>query len=227
MHLLAAIPGGIGDGSEAVDLGQTAGDIVFASAADTELACLAAAQARLGADAPSLRLANIMNLGHNLSVDTWVEATVSRARIVVVRLLGGESYWPYGVECIEAACRGAGIPLAFLPGDDRADAELAARSSLPAEACERLWRYCIHGGLENATQCLCYAAHLIETGSEWREPAPLARAGLYWPDAPGGWSSVRGLWGRAPCCCGPTAQPSLETSTSASDATRSCPSAPS
>ena len=44
MHLLAAQPGAIGDGSEAVDLGQTPGDIVVLSAADSELALLAAAR---------------------------------------------------------------------------------------------------------------------------------------------------------------------------------------
>ncbi|MBT6828380.1 MAG: hypothetical protein HOA58_02580, partial [Rhodospirillaceae bacterium] len=74
MHLLAAQPGGIADGGEAVDLGQSPGDIVFASAADTELACFARAQASLGEGAPSLRLANLMNLSHNLSVDNWLEA---------------------------------------------------------------------------------------------------------------------------------------------------------
>ena len=45
MHLLAATPGAVDDGSEAVDLGQTPGDIVVLSAADTEIASLAAAQA--------------------------------------------------------------------------------------------------------------------------------------------------------------------------------------
>jgi cobaltochelatase CobN len=45
MHLLAAQPGTIEDGTEAVDLGQTPGDIVFLTAADTEIACLAQAQA--------------------------------------------------------------------------------------------------------------------------------------------------------------------------------------
>ena len=46
MHLLAAQPGAISDGTEAVDLGQTTSDIVVLSAADTELACLAAAHDR-------------------------------------------------------------------------------------------------------------------------------------------------------------------------------------
>ncbi|MCH8925887.1 MAG: hypothetical protein IH924_07080 [Proteobacteria bacterium] len=54
MHLLQAQPGGIADGSEPVDLNQSPGDIVVLSAADTELASLAAARGRLGAAFPSL-----------------------------------------------------------------------------------------------------------------------------------------------------------------------------
>ena len=65
MHLLAAIPGAIVDGSTAIDLGQTAGDIVLLSAADSELAAFAAARAALGDDFPTLRLANLLRLGHN------------------------------------------------------------------------------------------------------------------------------------------------------------------
>ena len=179
MHLLAAQPGGIADGNEAVDLGQRPGDIVFASAADTELACLARAHASLGDAAPSLRLANLMNLGHNLSVDNWLDATVSGARLVIVRVLGGESYWPYGVERLAQLCRDQNIALALLPGDDKPDSVLARRTTMPLEAYERLWRYCVHGGLENATECLRYIADLIGDTTQWREPAPLARAGLY------------------------------------------------
>ena len=140
MHLLAAQPGGIADGNEAIDLGQSPGDIVFASAADTELACLARAHASLGDAAPSLRLANLMNLGHNLSVDNWLDATVSGARLVIVRVLGGESYWPYGVERLAQLCRDQNIALALLPGDDKPDSELARRATLPPEACARQWR---------------------------------------------------------------------------------------
>ena len=183
MHLLAAQPGGISDGNEAVDLGQSPGDIVFASAADSELACLARAQASLGQAAPSLRLANLMNLGHNLSVDNWLEATVSGARLVVIRILGGESYWPYGVERLSELCGDRNIALALLPGDDKPDSELARRATLPADAYDRLWRYFLHGGLENASECLRYCAGLIGPTTAWREPAPLARAGLYQPGA--------------------------------------------
>ena len=187
MHLLQAQPGGIADGSEPVDLGQSPGDIVVLTAADTELASLAAAQSRLDDDAPSLRLANLMNLAHNMSVDLYAESVAARAKLVIVRLLGGVSYWPYGVEQIAATCRENEIPLALLPGDDQPDAELAALSTLAPEACHRLWQYCVHGGPDNAKSLIGYAATLIGRAAEWAEPKPLLRAGIYWPGqvAPG------------------------------------------
>lgn len=184
MHLLAAQPGTIDDGSEAVDLGQTPGDIAFLTAADTEITGLAKAQARRIAEdggAPSLRLANLMQLRHNLSVDLYAEQVIGHAQLVVVRLLGGRGYWPYGVEQLVAICRDAGILLALLPGDDQPDAELAALSTLPADAQHRLWQYCVHGGVDNMTRLLRYAATLIGHDADWSEPAPLLRCGIYWP----------------------------------------------
>ncbi len=60
MHLLATTPGTVSDGADAVDLGQTPGEIVFLSAADSELACLA--QALPEVPGITLRLANMMRL---------------------------------------------------------------------------------------------------------------------------------------------------------------------
>ena len=187
MHLLAAKPGVVSDGSEAVDLGQTPGDIVVLSAADTELSCLAAAPPLTGDGVPSVRLANLLQLGHNLSVDIYVDDVIAKAKLVTVRLLGGVGYWPYGAERIAEICRANGIALAMLPGDDQPDPELARLSTLPAEACHRLWQYCVHGGPANGANFLAYAASLIGCAGDWAEPAPLLRAGIYWPgeDAPG------------------------------------------
>jgi cobaltochelatase CobN len=183
MHLLATEPGIIADGSEAVDLGQTPGDILLLASADTEIALLAAAQVRRGASdpaAPSLRLAPVMRLGHNFSVDLYMEL-VAQARLVIARVLGGSAYWPYGVERLVETCREHGIPLALLPGDDRPDPELAQLSTLRREACRRLWRYLAEGGPGNADNFLRYAASLTGRETDWAEPAPLLRAGLYWP----------------------------------------------
>jgi cobaltochelatase CobN len=184
MHLLSAQAAATADVEAAVDLGQSPGEIVLLSAADTELACLAAAHAKLGDAAPSLRLASILRLSHPLSVDLHVERVVAQARLVIVRLLGGKGYWPYGIEQVATTCREQGIPLACLPGDDRPDPDLGALSTLPAAAQARLWRYLVHGGIDNAEQALRYAASLLGRDLPWQEPVPLPRAGLYHPGLP-------------------------------------------
>src|SRR4029077_9538841 len=105
----------------------------------------------------------------------------AQARLVIARLLGGSAYWPYGVERLVETCRAHGIPLVLLPGDDKPDPELARLSTVPTAACRRLWRYLAEGGPGNADNFLRYAAGLIGDGADWAEPAPLLRAGLYWP----------------------------------------------
>jgi cobaltochelatase CobN len=183
MHLLAAQPGGISDGSEAVDLGQSPGDIVVLSAADTDLLMLSAARERLGEDynGPSLRLANFMNLSHNMSVDLYVSDIIAEAKYVVMRLLGGVNYWSYGVEQVVEICRANGTPLAILPGDDQPDTELTGLSTLPADMCHRLWQYFVQGGPDNADNLLACISDQLGSETAWREPAPLIRAGIYWP----------------------------------------------
>ena len=107
MHLLQAKAGAVSDGSEAVDLGQTPGDIVVLTAADSELASLSAAAALLDEPRPKIRLANIMHLGHPMSVDLYAEEIVAEAKLVVIRLLGGTGYWNYGCEQVAATCHWA------------------------------------------------------------------------------------------------------------------------
>jgi len=183
MHLLATISGTIPDGSAAVDLAQSPGDIVLLSSADTELALLAVAQTRLRAQDPAvprLRLASVLRLGHNFSVDLYME-TVAGARLVIARLLGGRGYWSYGVERLVETCRTHGIPLALLPGDDKPDRELAETSTLVPDAVHRLRRYLVEGGPANAENLLRYAGALIGHKAAWAEPAALLRAGFHWP----------------------------------------------
>ena len=197
MHLLKAQPGVVADGSEAVDLGQTPGDIVVLSAADTELASLAAARATLGETFPSVRLANLMQLSHNASVDLYCEKIIAEARLVIARLLGGKSYWPYGVEQIVETCAATGATLVLLPGDDQPDPELAAHSTAGPEAYRRLWSYLLHGGAANARSFLACAATLIGRRFDWLEPAELPRAGIWWPGlAHPGLADLRRVWAK-------------------------------
>ena len=181
MHLLAAQPGSIDDGSEPVDLGQTPADLVFISAADTELAALSEARAELGKAAPGLRLASLNHLRHPMSVDLHLENCATRSRLVIARVLGGAGYWKYGLEQYAIELARAGVPFAALPGDDKPDEELFRLSTIPREDWQNLWSYMVEGGPENAANFLIYAQSLL-TGGERPEPArPLLRAGVYWP----------------------------------------------
>ncbi|WP_425417816.1 cobaltochelatase subunit CobN [Oricola indica] len=176
MHLLLAQKGLISDGDgEAIDLGQKPGDICVLSAADTELASLAKAHSPAG---PSLRLVNLLQLKHPMSVDSWVERTGQHAKLIVIRILGGAGYWPYGLEAIHAAAVAQGVKLAVLPGDDKPDPGLTRFCTLDAENCETLWRFLIEGGAENARGFLDACGDILAGRAIEAEAAPLLKAGV-------------------------------------------------
>ncbi|QHW25076.1 cobaltochelatase subunit CobN [Rhizobium leguminosarum bv. viciae 248] len=180
MHLLLAQQGTISDGEEAIDLGQTPGDILFLSAADSELAAIAAAHREPGAG-PSLRLASLMSLKHPMSVDTYVERTARHAKLIIVRALGGASYFHYALEALHAAAARAGALIAVLPGDARPDAGLVPFSNIHLDDLNALWAYLIEGGDANARAFLDYAEAIL-SGVEKPAPAvPLMKAGIWWP----------------------------------------------
>ena len=133
MHLKLDSSGSIDDGDVARDLGQAPADIVVLSAADSDLAAFGAAHAALPSDFPSVRLTNLLALGHPASVDLYVERTLRDAKIVVLRMLGGESYWPHGVESLRSDALRRGALFACIPGELSWDAALAARGTLNAE----------------------------------------------------------------------------------------------
>ncbi len=180
MHLLLAQKGSIADGEEAIDLGQTPGDVLFLSAADTELAALAAAVSARPAG-PSFRLASLMSLKHPMSVDTYVERSARHARLIVVRALGGASYFHYALEALHAAARRSGAVIVVLPGDDKPDPGLDAFNTCSDEDRAALWSYLVEGGDANARAFVDYAAAMLGEGERPGPAAPLLKAGIWWP----------------------------------------------
>ncbi len=180
MHLLAATPGSVDDGNEPVDLGQTPADVVFISAADSELAALSEARSEMDA-APSLRLANLTHLQHPMSVDLHIEACATKSKLVIARVLGGAGYWKYGLEQYAAHLHDAGVAFAALPGDDKPDPELWELSTISRDDYDALWAYMVEGGPQNASGLLSYAKAMLDAGDKPMAAAPLLRAGVYWP----------------------------------------------
>lgn len=179
MHLLVRQTVSIDEADQAVDLGQTPGDVVVLSFTDSDLSALAAAWTSRKDELPTLRLASLQRLRHPMSADLYIDAVVAHARYVVVRLLGGVEYWRYGLDQVAEVCRRNGTPLAVVPGDGRADARLAAVSTVPSEALHRIDRWLADGGSSNIASFLSFVAAQLGRPLSWSEPAPVPAAGLY------------------------------------------------
>jgi cobaltochelatase CobN len=181
MHLLTTSSTNLDEIVEAVDLGQTPGDIAVLSFADSDLAALAAAWEAERANLPSVRLAHLRDLRHPMSVDLWIDRVGAHAKVILVRLLGGLDWWKYGIERLSALARERGIALAVLPGEDRDDSRLAAASTLPPQELDALLRLFREGGRDNLRALLRRLAHLAGHDLALREPQPMPRLAGYLP----------------------------------------------
>ena len=182
MHLLTTSSTSLDDVVEPVDLGQSPGDIVILSFADSDLGGLAAAWAVERERLPSVRLTQLRDLRHPMSVDLWIDRVASHAKVIVVRLLGGPEWWRYGVDRLSALARQRGIALAVLPGEDRDDPLLADASTLAADELAILLRHFREGGRDNLRALLCRLAWLAGAAIESPEPRIVPRTGGYTPD---------------------------------------------
>ena len=182
MHILLRERHGLEEAAAAEDLGQAPADLVVLSFADSDLSAFAAAWRGGRETLPSLRLANLRRLAHPLSVDLYLQNTLSGARGILIRLLGGIDYWRYGVEQVSALAAANGIALAIVPGDGRPDPRLDAASNLPPSTLRRLKTLCDGGGADSARAALAQLA--LAAGLPAVPPvarAALPRHGLYVP----------------------------------------------
>lgn len=163
MHVVFRDSRGLDTADAPFDPGQDPADLIVLSFSDSDLGAFAAGWHRAGGKLPSLRLQNIVALKHPVSVDTYVERTLSGAKAILIRLIGGEAYWPYGIASIQDLARRNGIALAVLPADGRPDPALDAASTLPVSTLRRLQELCDAGGAvaaQAALAQLCLAAGL-------------------------------------------------------------------
>jgi len=156
MHLIATIPGGWNPNDEGVFyIEQKAGDIVFLSAADTEIHTLNEAYKELhnkeNGKLPSLRMANLVYLKQELTIDNYVEDVLSKAKVIVCSLLGGESYYPYLIASLRALQQETTCKLLFIPAHEP-DYELMKLSNVDIQQVHQCRHYLQQGGKANM-QC--------------------------------------------------------------------------
>ena len=184
MHVIFRESHGLEETDSPTDLGQSPADLVVLSFSDSDLGAFAAGWHRAAGRLPGLRLANLAALKHPLSVDTYVERTLSGAKGILIRLIGGVPYWAYGLQQVETLARARGIALAVLPGDGRVDDRLDAVSTVPVSTLRRLAALCDMGGAVSAQAAL---AQLALAAGLYAGPVRGAKAlpqvGAWSPDA--------------------------------------------
>ncbi|NES81921.1 MAG: cobaltochelatase subunit CobN [Moorea sp. SIO2B7] len=192
MHRIAATPGGWNPDSEGVIfVEQTPAPIILLTAADTDIQTLAASVSCLPSKFPRLRVVNLLQLQQQLSIDHYADTVLSQAKVIILRLLGGRSYWSYGLEVVKEIVAETGANLFVLPGDDRPDPDLVSHSTVSLSAVNRLWRYFCEGGRENFVNALQFVSDIcLESSYDPLDPQSVPRVGFYGWD--GEFSQVNG-----------------------------------
>jgi cobaltochelatase CobN len=181
MHRITAAPGGWNPDSEGVIfIEQTPASIILLTAADTDIQTLAACVSHLPSQFPTLRVVNLLQLQQQLSIDDYADAVLSQAKVIILRLLGGRSYWSYGLEILKETAQETGAFLFILPGDDRPDPDLMSHSTVSLAAVNQFWRYLTEGGRENWVNALKFIADLC-LGFTYNPSPPqvVPRVGIY------------------------------------------------
>ncbi|WP_199259211.1 cobaltochelatase subunit CobN [Paracoccus binzhouensis] len=183
MHVVFRESRGLEETEVPTDPGQSPADLVVLSYSDSDLGAFAAGWRRAAGGLPTLRLCNLAALRHPVSVDQYCEATLSGARAVLVRLIGGEPYWPYGVASLQDLARRRGIALALLPADGRPDPTLDRFSTLPVPLLRQLSALCDQGGAVAAQMALAELAQAAGlAAAPVRGEAAIPDFGFYDPD---------------------------------------------
>ena len=133
-----------------IDLDQTPSDIIFLSFSDSDLNAFVSGWKRAFKHSkgtfPSLRLANLQTLKHPLSIDTYIEKTLSKSKAVIIRVIGGVPYWEYGLNQVKSVAKKNNIALAVLPADGQEDKKLSGFSNIPSSTLKILNDLCDIGG---------------------------------------------------------------------------------
>ncbi len=179
MHWTAAEPGQL-DAERALTLiEQTPGEIVFLSAADTELYAVASVwKEQFGS---RLRVASAFPLRQPVAADHYIDRVISKAKLVVARLLGGKAYFAHFLQGLsDLREEGSQPQLLILSGSDLDEPDLATISDFSGPVRDKLFAMFRHGGRENIRLAGTAIERLLQDpSSELPDPEPMPQFGFY------------------------------------------------
>ena len=181
MHRIASNSGNWDTGkNEVVLIEQNQAPIVFLTAADTDIQSLANSLHLLPDNFQKIRALNILHLKQQVSIDYYSDKVLSKSKVIILRLLGGNSYWNYGLEVVKNIAELNNISLFVLPGDDISDTILMSHSTVPLYQCNKLWNYISEGGQKNWLNALKYISNnCFKTKYNTEEPEIVPNFGIY------------------------------------------------
>ncbi|HEY1476724.1 MAG TPA: cobaltochelatase subunit CobN, partial [Chthoniobacterales bacterium] len=189
MHWTAAQPGCLDTERELMLIEQTPGEIVFLSAADTDLSCVSSVWCPCFGK--RLRIAHAFSLRQPVAADHYIETVVRKSKLIVARLLGGRAYFAHFIQGL-LDLKEEPIRPKFLifSGTGSDEEELAALSDFPSGVCRRMFEFFKHGGMENIRRAADGVEQLLANRDELLEPMPMPEFGIYKTSAKPGIATV-------------------------------------
>lgn len=184
MHILATTSSSLDDLIEPVDLNQTPGDVVVLSFTDSDLNGIASAWNRLNPTGLSLRLAQLADLRHPMSVDLWADKVARHAKLILVRILGGYDRWRYGVDELAHIARERNILLYLLPGEcSERDERLETASTVDLAEIRSVLAFFRTGGPDNLDRLVSRLTNKLFGGADIAcpEAEDVPKLGIYRP----------------------------------------------
>ena len=178
MHVVFREAQGLEETEIPMDLRQTPADLVVLSFSDSDLGAFSEGWRKEREGLPSLRLANLVALKHPLSVDTYVDQTLSGAKGILIRLIGGVQYWEYGLNQVYQLAQEKGIALAVLPADGREDTRLDEYSTIPKIYFAKIEKTDRHRWIKSSCRCfgpISNSCRFIRCSNYWRQISTRSR----------------------------------------------------
>ncbi len=163
MHRLASCPG-VDPPEDVVLVEQPAADVLFLSSAGTDLSTLSRLLGESGTQhwKHRIRALSLSCLDHPAQLDHYLSTTASRARVIVVRLLGSRGHWSYGLDQLQDWQAAANDrQLIVLAGTEDQDAALNALGSVDPRLADALAALLREGGRQNMAGLLTVLEQLL------------------------------------------------------------------
>jgi cobaltochelatase CobN len=160
LHWVGSQNGGLDAERELILTEQTPAEIVFLSAADTDLTAVASQWGPLFGN--RLRLSHAAPLRQPVAADFFVQNVVAGSRLFIARLLGGRSYFPHLLQALSDLGESSPRPrLLLFSATEENDADLSGLNDFELEITSVFFRLFSEGGAANLRSAGAFAQHLL------------------------------------------------------------------